>query len=277
MFHDYYENYKKAADVPEGFGTLKNYREWRKGLSGLMEGIYPTNGGFTIWCPNEASQRKLFRKLGIGKTKLTYSVGTTVKYGKTSSRYGDYDPHSYLVIHAIRTVDNLTFRTVVHEEYLNYRSKPDIRNSKLWKEKTGKYFKATTETGGILWKGKLYLQSGVMKLKGITYHFEGKPTKKVYRNLLEKVKIREEKRAFSEVKRKKFGKVVTFSGLAEQFGWCELGMKDFCDTLGITSRKMRTKEIINFWRNASKDHRSKLKHEYAVEIAELLRYCRGIS
>lgn len=286
IVENYCCNAKKRNDVPKEFPTLKKYKEFRKTFGGLIEDSFLHNDTIKL-IVLEKNENKLLKFLGIQKNKTTikYSVYTTVEYAKKCSRWGDYSPNSVLKIDRIRQFENITIIINKHDELLNYGSSADIKLSTIYHERTNKYFDSTITEQCVKYKGKVYTFNNIINIGKQEYHYYPKnavenvsvrlSNKKAYELLKEKIEIKRKNRQKSEKERKKHGPLLVKNKLYNQFGWCSFGVDDFCETLGLSEKSIRTSQLLQEWKKADKETKKILRSKYHEEIVEMLKYCRS--
>ena len=187
------------------------------------------------------------------------------RYLSTCKKWGGYNPVTY-----VNSSDGK------HKIDIGRGTNIPLHRSDLDEIKidTSKYRTATLKTYSIIVGRNIYKEYCLIK-KGVTYHVAQKKYLAAdYKLLLDKVAKREVAKKAAKIEKAEKGKMITAGQLANQFGWCDSGIEDFCEVLGISKRE-RAKDIINTWKKADKYTRESLKSSYAEEIAELLNYCRN--
>jgi hypothetical protein len=183
-----------------------------------------------------------------------------------------------------RYFENIKIFVILEKEVLNHGSSIDIKQSRFYYKKERKYKNANIVEHCVKYQNVVYNFHNVISIGSVEYHYYPENTtenvglklsnKQAYETLTKKIAIRKEKAKKNKEDRKKYGVILDKNKVENNFGWCYLGINDFCGSLGIKQDKMRTKELLSVWKNADKETKKVLKSKYRSEIIELLLYCR---
>lgn len=288
---------KEHADE-YGFKTVKQLKEEFKNIPEFKRrGLLSQNSKpiFSYYVYKETYKRFVtYFKLNPCKPSYDYEMGTI--YLSHSNKWGDYNPEYYVSFISIRKIDeNNNIKIIEESDVLGYHMREyTMKNSKHCNVNSTYYRDSKLIDYKVIYKGrKLYHQKEMIIGKTV-WHYD--PTKETdysaYKNLKEKITLkkeqakekREARKAEKEQKQKdlkaRFDELksfpITYDMIKERFNFCDYGIDDFCNKLGLNNRKATNVEVLVKFYSAPKRVQESLNYEYYDEVETILAFCKRV-